>query len=749
MIKINDVSVCFLGVFLLSTASTAAAATAEAANVVGLEEIVVTAQKRETDLQQTPISISVATSQDLVNRRVQSLADLADGAIPSLRIAPFFSRSSALTVGIRGIVPFDANQPSRDATVGIYVDGVFLGRSQGLGAALLDVERIEVLKGPQGTLFGRNTTGGAVSIITRAPTGEFGMRTLVGVRNFGGYSAETHIDLPRIGDFAFKIDGITSQRGGTVANPMAGEEDFNRFERRGLRLQGQWEPSDTFTARYAFDISYDATTPFYLQLLTKNPAAPALAPIMRVQSERADEAVIGVPQQDSVGKTNGHLLTLDWKSSDALTLRSITSYREVDQSQFDNGFGLVATRFVPNARAVRYSLASLEQNQFSQEVQLIGKLPRLDYVVGGFFYHEKGSDDAWAPFTMQFNADGTAINRLPTLVAGQVTPFPDRASTAQADSIAVFGQGTWTPAILDDRLQVTAGLRYTHDKRSGVLFKVNSANTNFTFARSYDRIDPMVTLAFNATDDIHLYGKFGTAYRAGGANSRSVNYRAFDPESVQTFEIGLKSEFWGNRGRFNVAAYTTKYTDIQIDFAAANLEGTTRTTLETVNAAGNGRIRGVEVELNLAPIDGLTLGTSYAYTKGTLPLAQNPFNNNNFQQPFIVFTPENAVSATIDYVRDLGPATLRAHLDANASDGYRALPGEPTLSDSSFLVNGRLALGDIDIGRDTRLELALWSRNLFNREQVFLRSAAANAVSGVYGIFNEPRSFGADLQVKF
>ena len=140
---------------------------------------------------------------------------------------------------------------------------------------------------------------------------------------------------------------------------------------------------------------------------------------------------------------------------------------------------------------------------------------------------------------------------------------------------------------------------------------------------------------------------------------------------------------------------------------------------------------------------------NYAYTKGTLPLAQNPFNNNNFQQPFIVFTPENAVSGSVDYVRDLGGTTLRAHLDANVSDPYRALPGEPTLSDSSFLVNGRLALGDIDIGRDARLEFALWSRNLFNRQQVFLRSVAANAVTGPYGIFNEPRTFGADVQVKF
>ncbi len=715
----------------------------------GLTEIIVTAERRETKLQKTPISISVASAADLENRRVQSLADLADGAIPSLRIAPFFSRTSALTVGIRGIVPFDANQPSRDAAVGIYVDGVFLGRSQGLGAALLDIDRIEVLKGPQGTLFGRNATGGAVNIVSKKPSGKFGLRALAGLRNFGGYSGELHLDLPEWQGLSAKIDAISTQRGGFINNPLEGEEDFGRFERRGVRASVLWRPSDTVSALYAFDISYDATTPFALQLLSFSPNAPANSPLVRPQPTRAREVLAGVPQQDSVGKTNGHLLTLDWRIATGLEFKSITSYREVDQSQFDNGFGIVAAVARPNANVVRYSLASLDQHQFSQEFQLLSTSERFNWVAGLYYYREKGSDDAWAPNTMRWSADVRSLIRLPSLVDGQVTPFPDRASTARATSYAAFAQGTYTPALLDDRLHITAGGRYTHDKRSGRLFKVNGADTNIVFDRDWDRFDPMVTLAFDATDDVHLYGKYGTAYRAGGANSRSVNYRAFDPESVETFEIGFKSEFLDNKARLNVAAFTTRYTDIQIDFSAQLVAGTTRTTIETVNAPGNGRIRGVEVDLNLAPLRGFTLSASYAYTKGTLPLAQNPFNNNNFQQPFIVFTPENAASFAADWTHDLGGATVRAHIDANISDGYRGLPGEPTLSDRSVLVNGRLALTDIELGNGARIEFALWSRNLFNRSQVYLRSTAAAAATGPYGIFNEPRTFGGDIQVRF
>lgn len=140
----------------------------------GVGDIVVTATKRETSLQKTPIATSVVSDAMMKDRHVQSLYDLADGGVPSLRVAAFEARQSALTVRIRGIVPLDANQPAREQGVGIYVNGVYLGRQHGLNAALFDLERVEVLKGPQGTLFGRNTEGGALSLVSRAPSGEFG-----------------------------------------------------------------------------------------------------------------------------------------------------------------------------------------------------------------------------------------------------------------------------------------------------------------------------------------------------------------------------------------------------------------------------------------------------------------------------------------------------------------------------------------------------------------------------------------------
>ena len=736
------------GSAILALSAFALPALAEAAAESVLDEVIVTAEKRETNLQKTPVAASVLGAEQLADRRIQSLADLST-AIPSLRIAPFFSRSSALTVGIRGIVPFDANQPSRDAGVGVYIDGVYLGRSQGLGAALYDIERIEVLKGPQGALFGRNSTGGAVSIVSRAPTGELGLRQTFGVRNYNGYSSETHLDLPEWNNLSVKIDGVVSKRDGTTDNPMDGQSDFNLVDRSGIHVGVLWSPTDNFEARLDFDEAYDGTSPYYVQLLSKSPTSPALAPLVKVQPDRADSADIGVPQEDSVGRTQGWSLRLSWSPSDELEVRTISAYRRVKQSQYDNGIGAHAGIFVPNAQFARYSLASLRQDQVSHEIQALGSLGELTYVVGAYYYHEEGDDDAWTPNTLQWNATGTAATRLPSLLAGARWPFPDRASTARATSTAVFGQVTWIPTALEGRLRLTAGGRFTHDKKDGELTRVNGAVTAFTFDFEDDRFDPSVSALFDLTETTSVYAKWGTAYRAGGANSRSVSYRSFGPEEVATTEAGIKSEFWDRRARLNVAAFTTRYSDIQIDFSAVNLNNSNRGTIETVNAPGEGRIEGLEVDLTVAPLTGLTLSANYAFTTSHLPQAANPFAAGRLQPVYIVYTPKNAFSASIDYTRPLGEMTLRAHLDANLADGYRGSSGENTFSDQSRVWNGRLALSDIRVTESVRMEASLWARNLFDDEYVFYRSAAASAAQGVFGMFNEPRTYGLDLTFRY
>ncbi|MDR6672173.1 TonB-dependent receptor [Xanthomonas sp. 1678] len=724
------------------------AATRQASDPVTLDQVVVSAQKRVTNLQETPISVSVLNDEELKDRSAISLGSLADGSIPSLRIAPFATRSSALNIGIRGIgASGDANQPARDQGVGVYVDGVFLGRAQGLGTALYDVERIEVLKGPQGTLFGRNTEGGAISIVTKAPTGEFGLRTNVGVSNYDGYSSGMHLDLPRVGDVSFKIDAVQAHRGGTTDNPMRGQEDFNGYDKRGARLSALWQPSDSFEALYALDHSYDATTPYHAQYLGGGSARRGPLLSAGAQRDRRDSAIIGVPQEENVGKTDGHLLNLTWTLSDDLQLKSISSYRQLEQGQFDNGLNDAISSFAPNGEFGRYSLAKFYQHQYSQEFQLIGNTAQVEYVAGAFYYHETVGDNAQTPNTLRWNADGSAYTTInQPLDLGKVRI--DRASKAKADSLGVFGQATWTPASIEN-LHLTAGGRWTKDDKEGRLHTLNGVASNLAFEGSWSRFDPMLNVAYDLGDDTMVYAKWSTGFKAGGANSRSISYRAFAPEEVEAIELGAKTQFWDDRARLNLALFSATVKDRQMDFFLPLAPGQTRTVSDTTNASTDGKSKGAELEFSIMPLDGLTLSVDYAYTKADPLSAPNPYVAGN---PLVtvlpLYAPENAGSVGIDYLVPLGASALKFHLDGNWSDGYYTSEVEQTLTDSSFVVNARVALIDVPLGSSgATAEFSLWSRNLLDEEHLFYTSNTASL--GTYGIFNDPRTFGLDVAIRF
>jgi iron complex outermembrane receptor protein len=741
-----------VSLFSLALVGTAAAADAAAADAQ-LDEVVVSAEKHETKLQDTPISISVLSSDALANRHAQSIEDLGDGSIPSLRVAPFFARSSALTIGMRGIGALgDANQPARDQAVGVYIDGVYLGRAQGLGSALYDVERIEVLKGPQGTLFGRNTDGGAISIVTRPPTGKFDLRATAGYGDYSAYKAEAHLDLPSFDNISLKFDALVTRRDGTTINPTtSGQPDFNGYDKRGFHAEALWKPQDNFSADYAFDVSNDQTTPYYVQLLTKG--SLALAPLIQLQPERAKAANVGVPMHWNIGNTWGHRLTLDWTLGPALEIRSVSAYRRLSQSQYDNAEEVLSA-YAPNGLFSRYSMAHTYQDQYSEELQVIGRLPNIQFAAGGFYYREHARDNAQTPLSLQWNATGTAYTFLSLNLD---TVSLDRASHVTTESAGVFGQAVWTPPVMGGISHLTLGGRFTHDKKSGDLDTVNGAAPTFVDAnhvtvtgiipldKAWNRFDPLVILAVDAAPDVNLYGKWSTGYKSGGANSRSLTYRAFNPETVSMFEIGAKTEFWDHRARINLAAYSGNLKQVQVDFNVIVLNNT-RGTLETTNAA-TGKTKGLEADFALQPLDGLTFSGSYTYTKVTLSQAFNPFINAN-STVYPLYTPKQAGSLEVDYERPLSMATFKAHADANLADSQYTSSTDPTLSDKSFIVNGRLALSDIHVAdSDARLQVSVWARNLFNEQHAFLKNT--NASLGTYGIFNDPRTFGLDATVQF
>jgi iron complex outermembrane receptor protein len=323
-------------------------------------------------------------------------------------------------------------------------------------------------------------------------------------------------------------------------------------------------------------------------------------------------------------------------------------------------------------------------------------------------------------------------------------------------------------------LHFTAGGRWTKDDRHGVLFVVNNKLTNFTFKNNISRFDPMFNIALDAAPGINLYAKYSTGFRAGGADDRSQKFDAFGPESVKSYEVGAKMDFFDHKARLNLAGYIMDRKNTQFDFDVYDTDPNSPTfnahLEEAINAPGITKIRGVEADLTLRPIPELTLTGSYAYTYWKVPPAPNPLNGNILQNLNIVYTPKNAASGSIDYVvpvAALGDASVRFHLDANYASSQYSFEAENTKTDPSFIVNGRIALADITVGNGNKVTFSVWSRNLLNEQHIYRRSDANSSptfnfgangqllstsyagILGDYGNYNPPRTWGAEISAKF
>jgi len=696
-----------------------------------IEQIVVTATKRETQLKDTPISMSVETAQNLEDRHVQSLLDLGDGSVPGLNVATFEARQTALTVGIRGIVPLDANQPAREQGVGIYIDGVYLGRQHGLNAALLDIERIEVLKGPQGTLFGRNTSGGALSLITKKPTGFLEGSMKVGAGNYGSHNTEAHINLPSVANIATKIDFITQYQDATVKNPVG--QGWNLFDRQGARFSADWE-GGAFSA----DVGTDKNTPFYSQLLNFDPNNVGLAPLPSMIVVQGDDrmkvADIGVPQAESRNDTLGYSLTFDFG------IKSITSYREVTSEQWDNSGGahrVPAPK--PDGVFSRYSLSKLGQNQISQEFQLVGSTDTIDYVAGVYYFKENAWEEAATPSTNRWNSDLTdyTIND-PSTWAYENWKI-DRGSRATSTSIGVFGQATWNLS----NWHFTLGGRQTNDQKEGRLYKVKGLDAEWDMSLDTSRFNPLAVVAWDATEDLNIYAKYATGYRSGGASSRSLTFREFGPEDVTSYELGTKYE--RDRVRVNTALFTMDRTGSQVDFSQVNFDPitqSTRNTLETLNAPGVTEINGFEVDSQLALTDELQVRAAYTYTDTQVPDTVNPFNGE-LQEVFIVFTPKNVYNVSADYSKYFSKFVMNAHFDVSKTDAAYAFSEYALMNDAHTIANASLSFEYGDGWAQ------LWVRNLTDEAYVYRRDPQKDDKLGTYGNFNAPRTYGLTVGYNF
>ena len=296
---------------------------------------------------------------------------------------------------------------------------------------------------------------------------------------------------------------------------------------------------------------------------------------------------------------------------------------------------------------------------------------------------------------------------------------------------------------MDNNLHITLGGRYTEDKRIASRFEATLSESN----QSYEHFDSSMVIAYDWMDDISTYLKWGSAYKAGGVNTRSASFEAFEEEVAKTWELGVKSEFWQNRARFNLAVFTTDYEDMQLDFSDPVIP----TLVETINAAEEVEVSGAEVDITVTPMEGLLIGLSYTYLDGDMPLQPNPLDSGALKQFFVPLAPQHAGALTLDY--SFAPQSygiLALHLDITSTDHYSYVPFGEQRTDAYSIFNARVELSDIYLGTDNgQLKASVWAKNLLDEEYIIYAFPVGDPAVSIGQAFGDPRTMGVDITYQF
>lgn len=689
----------------------------------GIADIVVTAQRREESLQKTPISVAALTGEALEARGITSISGL-QSQVPNLQLTPHPNSATTARVFIRGVGNLD-DQITQDPSVAIYLDGIYVGRSQGLSSEVAEIERIEVLRGPQGSLYGRNATGGAINFVSRAPQlGAFEAKQTFSLGNYDMFRARTRVNIPIGETLAIELGYVHARKNGFVENAGTSVSRFGDQPRDGYRAAVRWQPAAGIDLRYAYDRSDIADTPAFI-------APVPLYPVNTPRPIRGSTAVANLKPNDV--RAQGHNLTAEFDLGADTVVRSLTGYRKIHNISNQNYFAGVV-----GPVALFTNRFDDSQDQFSQELQLVGSAleGQLEYVLGAYYFKE--------------SADTHAV----TIAAnGRRT---DRAVTAANTAYAVYGQATWSPAAMDDRLHVTAGARWSRDERNATLQdRITAGDGTLTVlpagkgSNTFTNVSPTLILAYDFAPRINGYAKVSRGYKTGGFNVRASTTQRFNegfgPENLTGYEIGLKSDLLDNRLRVNLALFHSDYRDIQIN-VQSDPGNPTRT--DVLNA-GKARINGLELDLTAKPTDDLTLTASYGYTDAKY-LRIEGLNGQNIAGAF-AFTniPRHSLATGIDYAFARTTfGTFAAAVNYSLQDKAFASSGDRRMMLPGYgLLDARLTVSDIPVGTHN-LRLSFWGRNLTDTDYL-VTSGSVGLPTTVGGIFGEPRSYGVDLTATF
>ncbi len=777
----------------LAAASTAAwAQGASPTSATMLEEIVVTAERRETALQDTPISLAVIGTGQLEAIGAFEISDISD-QIPNVRINSIAGSQSNIGIGIRGVSATDT-QLAMDPAVGIYLDGVYIGRHTGAVFDIVDLERIEVLRGPQGTLYGRNSTGGAINLVTRRPGDELAFAQTVSYGSENFLRSTTCVNLPISGQLAASLSYNHTQRDGYVESLYSGK-DLGGIQSDAARLALRWAPGERFTADYAFDWSQRQANNATAQLVHVRPLQIGLGGRFYQQL-----AAVSSPQrmqrlplvQDSNDENTadvyGHALTLEWRPAADLTVKSISSFRTWKEDERGSSFGDVfvdantvlngaSGAYIPAGERVAnfYSTRKDKQEQLSEELQLLGSVfeSRLTYTLGAYYFTEDGKEANPSmyvlPAQFAFGSQPLATQRF--LCADFVSPTPCLGKSVRLgnpafrysvdnEAYALYGQLTWA---INDAVDLTFGGRWSRDRRSATLTTLfGGVPGTVAGSKSWSDFSPSGTLTWKVRDDINTYFKVATAYRAGGFNARATTMASFlspvDAETVLAYELGLKSEFWDRRARFNVALFDMDYEDRQVKQFEAGTGGASQ---RFVNA-GKSSARGVEMDFTVLPIERLEFRLSYGYLDVKYDEYITAVSNPVTGLGTGVTTDVSGIASTLVHApKHTGAASAEYTFPAMSHGTWALWVGATYASRRDFdpllylytstpahtLIDARLTLRDVPL-RKGNLSLALWGRNLADKS-VREWSIDFGTMGWAISTFAPERTFGANIGYQF
>jgi iron complex outermembrane receptor protein len=767
------VSACALA-FALVVPAAAQESEAEQPADDGIGLIIVTAQKRAENVQDVPIAITALGSQFLETRGIDSIDDLGTVA-PNVKFERAPASKTISQIAIRGSVTINP-AITWEPAVGLYLDGVYIAKAQGSIFDIADLERVEILRGPQGTLYGRNALAGAVNLVTKKPSGEAGGMAEITYGSFNEVRLRGVVDLPQMGAFSAKVSGQYRTRDGLIDLTVPdgrGRNSTDTIDSGSFMVQLRAQLSDSITADYTYDYSKSNQTPPFSQLLRVNrngdprdifdPGSPSYAfggaffPLDRVANpDRVTSAAIDAPVYER-SRSYGHALTLTADLGNA-EIKSITAYRDL---AWADGLDLDGSPF-PVAFTQRIS----DYHAFSQELQVTGTAfaDRLAYVVGAFYFDEKAE----------------TVNPQ-TYFGGGVDLDSNYGSNTEA--WAIYAQLDYD---ITERLTLTLGGRYTEETKDiSRFFRINFDAANGITSplviadlaygdipdANFSDFSPAVTLSYAASDNINLYARFAQGFKSGGFNGESNVFAAptadcpsgalelcqpYLPEQVDSYEFGIKSRFLDDRLIVNLAAFRNDSKDMQLSVFTA-----TTGAASVIQNAAAARIQGLELETVLRPVDSLTINASLAlldpeyrrFIDGGVDVS----DNRAFPH-----APRTTASIGADWkVAEVDWGKFNLYADLNYSSKYFTFPyaltaprasdqvAGSTQSPGRTIVNLRATLAEFPIG-GLEADFSVFVRNLTKEDAPSNFIDFGPGFGGILlGYFPDPRTFGATLGARF